>query len=318
MKSKTALLVLLVAGLMQAAFAQPYPSKPIKFVTPFAPGGASDQTARLVADGLKDMFGQPVVVEAKIGGSGLVAVDYILKQPADGYLFFVHSQSVGTLPTINPNAKYDPLKDFVAVGTVSLGAMALAVNPELPVNTITEYVNYARANPGKLNHGTAGVGTLDQLGIELLMRSTGVKINVVPYKGGASITADLLGGRLNSQIDSLTTLRSHIEAGKLKGLGVTSTSRIEGFPNMPAIAELVPGYEVATIYGLYAAAGIPREAVSKINAALAEVNKLPSVVNGLKAMGYAPLTSTPEQHAARLKREMDKWIPILKDLNIRI
>ncbi len=309
---------LLLAGAFTNALAQAYPTRPLKIVTPLTPGAASDQTARLVADKLKDRLGQPVLVEARVGGGGVVAVDYVLKQPADGYTFLLHSVSMATAPTVNPNAKYDPIRDFVAVGTVNMGLMVLSVNPEVPVKSVAEYVAYAKANPSKVNHGVSALGNLDHLAIEILMRDTGMKVNVIPYKGGASATADLLGGRLQSQIDSLVTMGPHIASGKMRGLGVTAGSRLPSLPNVPSIAETDAGFEVLAWYGLYAPTGIPREAVTRVNAELAEVNKLPEIIERNRAMGYAPLTTTPEQHAAMLLKDMTRLNVILKELNIRM
>jgi tripartite-type tricarboxylate transporter receptor subunit TctC len=303
---------------IQSAAADTFPSRALRIITPLAPGGAADQTARVVADKLKDVLGQAVIVEGRIGGGGVVAADYVLRQPGDGYTYLMHTVSMATAPTIYTAAKYDPIKDFVPVGTVNQGAMALAVNPDMPVKTVAEYVAYAKAHPGQINHGTSGFGALDHLGIELLMRSTGVKINVIPYKGGASVTPDLLAGRVQSQIDSLTTLRSQMEAGKVRILGVTGNYRIDGLPNIPTIAETIPGFDVLAWYGLYAPAGLPHDVLMKINHAITQVDTMPEVVERDKAMGYVPLTTTPEQHAAMLKRDMDKYVAILKELNIKM
>ena len=308
LKLKVGLLCL--AALVAAPFAQaqPFPSKPMRIIVPFAPGGATDVLARMFGGEMQKHWGQPVVAENKPGAGGNIGAELGAKSAPDGYtLTLVAHGFMSVNPHVYKSLGYDSIRDFAPVTQLVDAPLLLVVNPSVPIKSVREFVDYAKANPGKLVIGNGGSGTAQHLAGELLTSMAGIQALHVPYKGSAPATTDLLGGQTQAQLDNMVTFVSHVKAGKLRAIGVSSAKRAELFPDVPTIAEAgVPGYESGTWYGIAAPAGTPADIVTRINAELVRTMKQPEIAAKLAEMGLVPVGNTPEQFASFIKvqREM--------------
>ena len=303
--------LLCLAALLAAPFgvqAQAFPSKPMRIIVPFAPGGATDVLARMFGGEMQKSLGQPVVVENKPGAGGNIGAELGAKSAPDGYtLTLVAHGFMSVNPHVYKSLGYDSIRDFAPVTQLVDAPLLLVVNPSVPIKSVREFLDYAKANPGKLVIGNGGSGTAQHLAGELFTSMAGIQALHVPYKGSAPATTDLLGGQTQAQLDNMVTFVSHVKAGKLRALGVSSAKRAALFPEVPTIAEAgVPGYEAGTWYGVAAAGGTPADVVAKINAELVRAMKLPEISAKLFDMGLVPIGSSPEQFAAFIKgqREM--------------
>ncbi len=307
MNLKVALLCLCAAFCAGTAQAQPFPSKPMRIIVPFAPGGATDVLARMFGGEMQKHWGQPVVVENKPGAGGNIGAELGAKAPADGYtLTLVAHGFMSVNPHVYKNLGYDSIRDFAPVTQLVDAPLLLVVNPSVPIRSVKEFVDYAKANPGKLVIGNGGAGTAQHLAGELLTSMAGIQALHVPYKGSAPATTDLLGGQTQAQIDNMVTFVSHVKAGKLRALGVSSLKRASIFPEVPTISEAgVPGYESGTWYGIAAPAGTPAEVVARINAELARAMRIPEINQKLIDMGLVPVANSPEQFAAFIRQQRE-------------
>ncbi len=295
--------------------AQDYPSKPIRIVLSFgAPGGAPDVAARLIAPELTKAWGQPVLVDPRTGAGGIIGAEAVAKAAPDGYTWLINSPAhvinqslyAGKLP-------YDPIADFAPVTQLGDVPNLLIIHPSIPARTVKEFIAYARANPGKLNYGSAGTGSSQHLAGELFAKMAGVKMTHVPYKGGAAVVTDLLGGQLQLTFGSSTSLPS-VRAGKLVALGVTTLRRDPNMPDLPTIAEAaLPGYEAAAWYVLLGPAKTPRPIVDKLYGEVQRIFRIPDIREKLAFVTMQPVVSTPDELAAFLKRELAKWSVIVKE-----
>ncbi len=307
-KLKVGLLCLASAFLqVTAAQAQTFPAKPMRIVVPFAPGGATDVLARLFGGEMQKHWGQPVVVENKPGAGGNIGAELGAKAAPDGHtLTLVAHGFMSVNPHVYKNLGYDSVRDFAPVTQLVDAPLLLVVNPSVPIKSVREFIDYAKANPGKLVIGNGGAGTAQHLAGELLTSMAGIQALHVPYKGSAPATTDLLGGQTQAQLDNMVTFVSHVKAGKLRPLGVSSLKRASIFPDVPTIAEAgVPGYESGTWYGIAAPAGTPADVVGKLNAELVRAMKLPETNQKLTEMGLVPVGSTPEQFALFIKAQRE-------------
>ena len=305
---KVVLSTLALAAFSGAAAAQAFPTKPMRIIVPFAPGGATDVLARTFGGEMQKHWGQTVVVENKPGAGGNIGAEAGAKAAPDGYtLTLVAHGFMSVNPHVYRNLGYDSVRDFAPVTQLVDAPLLLVVNPNVPIKSVREFVDYAKANPGKLVIGNGGAGTAQHLAGELLTSMAGIKALHVPYKGSAPATTDLLGGQTQAQLDNMVTFVSHVKAGKLRPLGVSSAKRAALFPDVPTIAEAgVPGYESGTWYGVTAAGGTPADVVAKINAELVRIMKQPEIAQKLADMGLVPVGSSPEQFGAfiRAQREL--------------
>ncbi|MBK8063311.1 MAG: tripartite tricarboxylate transporter substrate binding protein [Betaproteobacteria bacterium] len=308
LKMKVVLSTLALAAFSGAAAAQAFPTKPMRIIVPFAPGGATDVLARTFGGEMQKHWGQTVVVENKPGAGGNIGAEAGAKAAPDGYtLTLVAHGFMSVNPHVYKNLGYDSVRDFAPVTQLVDAPLLLVVNPNVPIKSVREFVDYAKANPGKLVIGNGGAGTAQHLAGELLTSMAGIKALHVPYKGSAPATTDLLGGQTQAQLDNMVTFVSHVKAGKLRPLGVSSAKRAALFPDVPTIAEAgVPGYESGTWYGVTAAGGTPADVVAKINAELVRIMKQPEIAQKLADMGLVPVGSSPEQFGAfiRAQREL--------------
>jgi tripartite-type tricarboxylate transporter receptor subunit TctC len=301
------------------AAAQAWPSKPIRLVVPFPPGGAVDFYARVVQQPLSEALGQAVVIENKAGASGMVGAEAVAKAPPDGYtLLLGNIASLAINVGIYPKMPYDPLKDFTPiVRTVDVNYV-LVVHPSVPAKSVPELIAYAKANPGKLSYGSAGSGSLPHLGTELFKAQTGTDMVHVPYKGGGPMVTDLLGGSVHLVIADQANLMPHVQSGKLRALAVATPKRSPNAPDLPTIAETgLAGYDATAWQGLVGPAGMPPDVVRRLNEAFNKVMAIPAVREKLVGGGLEPVGGTPEQFGSFIGSEIAKWTKIAKDVGAK-
>ena len=270
-----------------AAVAQPYPAKPVRWVSPWPPGGANDIFSRAIAKKLAEAFGQPVVVENRPGAAGAIGTEAVAKAPADGYVLTLGSSPTHAIaPSLNPNLPYDPLRDFEAVTLVAVVPNVLVVNPSLPVTSVRELIALAKQRPGTLNFASAGNGTSQHLSAELFKVMAGVNMVHIPYKGTAPALAELLAGQVQLAFDNIPALLPHIQAGRLRALAVTPATRSVSLPDLPTVAEAgLPGYDASVWYGVFVPAGTPRPVVQRLHAEIARALAAPDLKGRMAAMG---------------------------------
>ena len=318
MKIALLLLALVQAALIPcAAWAQPYPSKPIRFIVPITPGGSNDVLARTIAQKLSEAWRQPVVVENKPGAGMNLGADMVAKSPADGYTWllganniFVTNPHVGKMP-------FDVFKDFTPVTQVALVPFVLVVNPALPVKNVAELVEYAKKNPTAVYYGSSGNGSPQQLAAEMLNYTAGIKMQHVPYKGAVPAITDLLGGRIQVFIGAVNSLMPFVKEGKLRLIAGAGGQRFAAFPDLPAIAETVPGVALDVWLGVFMPAGVPRDIVAKVNADIAQLLQSPEVKANLGAQGIEPAPSTPEALAQTIRDDYARWGKVIREANIK-
>ena len=310
------LLALLVS---QAALAQSWPNRPVRFLVPFAAGaGINDIMARLVGQHLGAGLGQPVVIENRPGAGGIAGTDAAAKAAPDGYTFLMTNVSLVTSAYLYPKLPYDPQKDFVPVTLVATSPLMLVVNPSVAAQSVQEFVALAKANPGKLTFGSGGVGSTPHLSVELFKSAAGFDAVHVPYKGGAPALNDLMGGQLSFMIENMPGTMPFAKQGKLRALAVTSAQRSPLEPALPTMAESgVPGYEVVGWQGLFAVAGTPPEIVARLHAEVAKALRLPEARERLAGLGAEPVGSSPAEFAAFVRAEHARWGRVIREKGIR-
>ena len=306
-------LALLAAG----AHAQTYPAKPIRWIVPFPPGGSTDLLARVVGQKLTESWGQTVVVENRGGAGGTVGAAEAAKATPDGYTLFMGAIHHTIATSAYPKLPYDFQRDFAPITVVAIVPNVLVVNPSIPAKTVPELIAHAKANPGKLTYGSAGMGTAHHLISEVFNSRAGVDILHVPYKGSAPAIADLIGGQVSIMYDTVASCLPHVKAGKIRALAVATAKRSSALPDVPTIAEAaLPGFEVTTWFGALAPAKTPKELVAKLNAEIVRILALPDVRKRLLDAGAEPVGNTPEQMAAQIKRETEEYAKVVKQAKI--
>ena len=303
------LVLLALALIVAAAVAQgtAYPAKPVRIVVPSSPGGGTDILARVLAQKLSESQGQQFVVENRPGAGQVIGIEAVARSAPDGYTLLMAASAIVINEVLYAKPPYDTLRDFVPV---TLGASLpniLVVHPALPVKSVRELIALAKARPGQLNYSSAGSGTSPHLSMELFRLMAGITLTHVPYKGTGPATVDLVAGQVQLSMPNVLTALPQIKGGKLRGLGVTSAKRATGLPDIPAIAETLPGYEAIQWYGLLAPAGTPREIVNKVQAETARILVLPEVKARLAADGADAVGNRPEEFAAYIRTEIAKW-----------
>jgi len=313
------LAIALAAGAPLAAGAQAWPAKPVRMLVPFPPGGGVDFAARIVGKHLSDRLGQQVVVENRAGANGIIALEALKGAAPDGYT--IAAASNGPL-VINPamylRLPYDPLRDFVAVGSLVSFPLLLVVHPSVPANSVNELIALARAKPGALAFSSPGVGNGSHLAVELFAAMADVQLVHVPYKGTAPAATALLAGEVALTFSSIPTVLPHVRGGKLRALGVGNATRVPSLPEFPTIAESgVPGYEAFSWAGVIAPAGTPRDVVVRLNREIVQVLRQKDVADQLANEGTIPTPDTPEEFAAYIKSELEKWGAIVRLAKIK-
>jgi tripartite-type tricarboxylate transporter receptor subunit TctC len=309
------LLLVCIAAISGIASAQNYPQRPLRLIVPTAPGGGTDFTGRLVAAKLSETLGQQVVVENRGGGGGSVGADNAAKATPDGYTLLLGSIATHAVnPALYKKLPYDHLRDFAPVSLIGTVPNVLVVHPSVPAKSFAEFVSYAKANPGKINYGSSGVGSPPHLSMELLRSLTGINLVHVPYKGAGPALADLLGGQVQAMCTSLAGQITFIRAGRVRALGVTTARRNPQLPDVPTIVESgVPGYEVTIWYAVFAPAKTPAAIVQRLNAEMVKALNSAEMKERMAQQGMDPAPSTPAELAAFVKVESAKWAKAAKD-----
>ncbi|MEK6243719.1 MAG: tripartite tricarboxylate transporter substrate binding protein [Pseudomonadota bacterium] len=311
---------LIAAALLTAipAQAQNFPTKPIRIVVPFAAGGTSDILARALGPHITAAWGQPVIVENRTGANGNVGADHVAKSAPDGYTMLL--SDVGALsinPSVYTNMPFDPAKDFSPIVMVSYSPHVLAVHPSLPVNNINELIAYAKANPGKLNFANSGTGGAPHLaGVEFAQR-TGVQWAYIPYKGGSAAVTDVIAGNANVLFNGMLATYPSVKGGRLKGIAVSSVQRVPSAPELPTVAETLPGFVTGSYQGLLAAAGTPRDIVTRLNAEFSRILNTAEMKEMLAKQGTEVRAGTPEALGTFIVNEKARWAKVVKEAGIK-
>lgn len=308
-----------VAAHVPAAFAQAYPSRPIRFIVPFAAGaGVLDIMARLVGQHLGTSIGQQVIIDNRPGAGGNVGAEVAAKAAPDGYTMLMGAVALVVSPYLYAKLPFDPLADLAPVTQVNSAPLMLVVHPSLPVNSVAELIAYAKARPGALNYGSGGVGATPFLATELFKSMAGIDVVHVPYKGGAPALADLVAGQLSFMIENVPGTLPFVKDGKLRALAITSRQRLALVPDLPTMEEAgVPGYEMIGWNGIFVPKATPPEIVARLNAELVKVLRTAEVGEQLARLGAVPVGDSPEQFGAFVKAESQRWGKIIKDLGIK-
>lgn len=300
-----------------AAGADAYPARPVRFILGFPAGGASDIVARAMAQKLSEMWGQQLVIDNRPGATGLIASDLASKTTPDGYTILLVSSSYANNAILKKKLPFDPLKDLVSVTKVAVVPNVAVVPPSFPAKSIKELIAYAKSRPGQINYASGGSGTGTHLATELLKMMAGINMVHVPYKGTPPALIDLMAGRIQLMLAGAPPTLPHIKTGKLRALGVTSAKRSPELPEVPAIAETLPGYEGTTWYGVLVPAGISKAIIARLNVDMGKTLRMPEVRKILSDAGFEAEPSTPEQFTAYMKSEIAKWAKVVKAANIQ-
>jgi len=302
-----------------AGFAQPYPARPVRMIVPFVPGGGADTTARFVAEPLGAELGQSIVIENRGGAGGTIGTAAVAQAPADGYtLLYGTPGPLITNRFLMESLPYDPDKDFAPVSLLTKGAYLMAVNKDVPARTVAEIIALARAHPGELTFASSGIGAGSHLAGELLCIEAGIRMSHVPYRGTGQALQDVASGRVSMSIDTYGPMIPLIQAGKLRPIAVTSARRMPDLPDVPTIAETIPGYEVTVVNYICVRSGTPRPIIDRLNQALVRVLAEPSLLERMRAAGSSPpVSSTPEELGDILRSEVAKWGEVIRKAGIR-
>ena len=315
MKNLLAAIAVGVLTNVGAVHAQPYPSKSIRYVVPYAPGGSTDIVARVLAQKLSDAMGQQVVVDNRPGAGGSIGADIVAKSPPDGYTMVT---AVTGIMAINQflyrKLPFDPEKDFAPVTQVGSLPLILVVHPSIPAKNVRELIAVAKARPGQLNYGSSGVGTATHMTTELFKTMAGIDLVHIPYKGSGQVMGDVIGGQLALIFDQIVSSLPHVQGGKLRMLAITSAKRFPSLPDLPTVAESgVPGYESISWAGVAVPAGTPKEIVARLHAEIVKVLAMPDIRERFLRDGIETVGSTPEQFAEHIRRERIKWAKVVRD-----
>ena len=312
---------LLAAGLLALAlpaFAQDYPTRPVKIVVPFSPGGAVDGPTRIVAQKLGERLGQQVVVENKPGAGATLGAGEVAKAAPDGYTLLLASQTNAISATLYPKLPFDPIEDFAPIMLIGEEPGVLVVHPTFPAKTFDEFLAYVRQNPGKVDYASSGNGSGQHLFAAMLASMAGLKMNHIPYKGSAQATTDLLAGQVPVSIPGTAGMMGHIKAGKLRPLATTGAKRAEALPDVPAIAETLPGYEAYVWMGLLAPKGTPQPVVDRLHRELVAVMALPDVKAFYAGHNLEIVASTPAEFGRFFRVEKERWAKVIRDTGAKI
>ena len=296
--------------------AQAFPSRPIKLVQGFGAGGQADTLARILGQGLSDEIGQPVIVEGKTGAGGNIASEYVAKSPADGYTLILQTNGHAVSAAIYKKLTYEPLTDFKWLSLTTGFVFLVGTSPDSRIRSLKELIETAKSEPGKLSFSSVGVGTTQHLIGELLQSTAGIKMLHVPYRGGGAPVQDVIAGRVDVLFDTFTVARAQVQGGKLRALAVTSSTRIPQLPEVPAVAETVPGFEVTSWMAIAGPSGLPAETVDKLHRALVKGALRPEIRKRLAELGGTPTSSTPEETTKHVGAHIEKWKHVVDQANI--
>ncbi|MGE5465738.1 MAG: tripartite tricarboxylate transporter substrate binding protein [Methanocella sp.] len=299
--------------------AQTFPSKPIRIVVPFAPGGGADIIARMLGQKMGETWGQQIVVDNRAGASGNIGAEIVAKSPADGYTLLMASSALAINPSVYRSVPYDPVKDFAPITQPGLLPNILVVHPSLPVRTTRDLVALAKSKPGQLSYASAGAGTGTHLAAEMFKLMAGVDLVHVPYKGGGALISDLLGGQVPLTFATLPSVMPYIKAQRLRPIAITTLERWPGLPEVPTMAQSgYKDFEISTWIGLLAPAGTPKDVVAKLNAETVRIVKLPEVRQRFEDLGIQPVADTPEHFALYIRKELEKYAKVARQSGARV
>jgi len=312
------LAVVAAAALAPAAFSQGFPAKPVRLIVPNSPGGGTDILARLLAQRLQEIWSQPVVVDYRPGAGTVTGTEYVVKAAPDGYTLGMSLSSLVINPSVRPNLPYDTLKDLIGVSITAVAPNVITATPSLEANNMAELIALAKKNPGKLSFATAGTGSGLHMAAELLKMTAGIEMVHIPYKGTGPAYPDVIAGRVQLIFDPLFSSLPYIKAGKLKPLAVTSPERSRSTPDIPAVAETLPGFNVVSTNGIIVPAATPHGLIAKISADFAAAVRNPDMRARMSEIGLEPVGSTPEQYQQFIRSEIEKWAKVVKFSGIRL
>ncbi len=319
MKTTRTLLLLALAAALPAAHAQStkWPDKPVRAIVPFAPGGASDVVARILSPKFAEEFGQSFIVDNRAGAGGSIGVEMVVRAAPDGYTILIGASSYTSNAALY-KLSYDPLTGISPISLITRGPFVLTVHPTVRANNLKEFIELARAKPGSLSFGSSGTGGVPHLATELFRQMSKTQMTHVPYKGDAPAIVDLLGGQIQFFMGGPLVLQQHINAGKLRGIAVSTEKRSPIFPDLPAIHEALPGYTAMTWFGMWAPLGTPKDVVTRLNQSIGRILKLPDVQERLRANGMEGGHNTPDEYNRFIAQEIAKYTKVVKDGNIRV
>ena len=311
---------MLSAALPGAAHAQNYPTRPIRIMVAYTPAGTTDILARLIGQKMTETWGQPVIVENRPGANGNIGTELAARATPDGYSILMATAATHSINnTLYPKLTWDAVKDFAPVSLVALVPNIMVVNPSVPVKSVKELVAHARANPGKLAHGSPGYGSTAHLSMELFKSLTGITMTHVPYKGSAGVLADVMAGQIALTMDNIPVYLPQVRVGKIRALAVSSAKRAASAPDIPTMAEAgVAGLEAVSWFGLVAPAATPKPIVEKLSVETARILRLADVNKRISELGAEPVGGTPQQYAAFIQAEIVKWRKVIKDAGVRL
>ena len=316
--ARAVLFVALATTIGAAIAQQPYPSRPVRYVVPYPPGGSTDPMARFIAAKLTERWGQSVIVDNRPGGNTVIGIEYLSRAAPDGYTIGWAGAAFFSTPSLIPNLPYDALKDFAGVGTFAKQRVVLVLHPSVPARNLKEVIALAKAKPGALNFASSGIGTNTHLSGELFSLMTGVKLTHIPYKGSGPATTDLLGGRVEMSFQIPITVIPLINAGRLRPIAVTGEGRLPALAEVPTFAEAgLPNYGLTGVTGIIAPVKTPRAAINRISSELAAIVVMPSTSEFLAKQGAEPLFSTPEQTDAVIREEVARYAKVIKEAGIK-
>jgi tripartite-type tricarboxylate transporter receptor subunit TctC len=306
------------AVLSSRSLAAVWPTKPVRIVVPFTPGGSTDITARLVGNRLQEIWGQTVVIENKGGAGGNIAADMVAHGDADGYTILISGPGMATNRFLYPSLSYDPVGDFAPVTMLITQPNMMCVPNTSPAKSVKEFIAFCNANRGKVTYASSGNGTTLHLSGELFKRMANVEMTHIPYRGGAPAINDLIPGRVDVIFDNMPSIISHVRSGSLRGIAVTTRERVGIVPDLPTVGETVPGFDVVSWFGFFVPAKTPPEIAAKINADTNAALVYPAVKSRFEDLGAVPKGSTSAELASFLQSETDKWGPVIKDAQIKV
>ena len=296
-----------------ASAADPWPVKPILVINPWAPGGPADIVARPIMQKLGERLGQPIIVENRAGANGVIGAAAVAKAKPDGYtLLFSHVGPIAISPAMQADMPYNSVKDFEPITQIVSAPLVLVVRPDLPIKSLKDLIEYARANPGKVTYGSVGTGSTTHLAGEMLHGMAKINLLHVPYKGAAPVITDMLGGNIHIAFINISGVMQHLATGKLRAIAVSTLKRSSLLPDLPTIAETYPGFEVNSWYGLMAPAGTPKDIVARLQKETAAVLQHPDILEVFKNGGLDAEGTTPEQYAAKIRDDLTRWAAVVK------
>jgi tripartite-type tricarboxylate transporter receptor subunit TctC len=311
-------LAVMAAASIGGAKAQDYPTRPVKWVVGYPPGGATDIIARLIGQRLSERLGQPFVIENKPGAGNNIATESVINAPPDGYTLLLVNPANYINASLYTNLKFNVIRDIVPIASFNRVPNVMTVNKDAPARTVAEFIAYAKANPGKVNMASSGNGTSVHLSGEMFMAMTGAKMTHVPYRGAAPALTDLIGGQVQVIFDNMPSVLQHIKSGTLRALAVTSTQRTPLLPDTPTVADTMPGYEASALFGAGAPKNTPKEIVAKLNAEMNAVLAEPAIKARLTELGGEPLIQTPEQFGKDIAAETEKWRKVVEGAGLKV